>query len=173
MKDFFELVQARESCREYTGELVDKQDLLRCIEAGRLAPSACNGQPWSFIVVTQEQLKEECVKLTQPFTKKAGAFIVIVEEKPSFPTKIVNKFKEQDYTQVDIGIVASHLCLAAAQLGLATCMLGWFNEKRLKELLSIQSSKRVRLVISVGYAAKPEVKTKKRKEIGRILTLMD
>ncbi|TCK92685.1 nitroreductase [Natranaerovirga hydrolytica] len=173
MEDFFELVLNRESCRSYKGEPVKKEDLIKCIETARLAPSACNGQPWKFVIVTNDKIIEECVKLTQPFTKNAGAFIIIVEEKPSFQTKIVNKFKEQDYTQVDIGIVTSHICLAATELGMSTCMLGWFNEKKIKELLNISVSKRVRLVISVGYATNQEVKPKKRKDLSQILTFVE
>ncbi len=173
MSDFLELVGRRESCRDYSGAPVGKEDLLRCIEAARLAPSACNGQPWSFVVVTNEQMRGELVKVTQPFTKAAGAFIVLVEEKPSFQTKVVNKLKQQDYTQVDIGIAASHMCLAATERGLATCMLGWFNEKKIKELLNIPASKRVRLVISVGYATSHETKPKKRKDLDMLLNVVE
>ena len=118
-------------------------------------------------------MRAELVKLTQPFAKGAGAFIVLVEEKPSFQTKVVNKLKQQDYTQLDIGIAASHICLAATELGLGTCMLGWFNEKKIKERLAIPASKRVRLVISIGHPTSAEIKPKKRKNMDEILSVLD
>ena len=173
MSDFFSLINERESCRSYTGEHVEKELLLQCIEAARLAPSTCNGQPWYFYLVLNDHLKGEMVKLTQPFTSKAAGFIVMLEEKPSLPTKFANKFKEQDFTQIDLGIAASHICLAATQLGLSTCMIGWFREDKMKKLLGIPKNKRIRLVFSVGHAAKQEIRDKKRKELDKILTIID
>ncbi len=173
MNNFFELIEKRESCRSYTGESIEKETLIKCIEAARLAPSACNGQPWQFYVITNPDIKSKLVKLTQASSNNASAFIVVLEEKPKLQTKIVNNLKNQEYTQVDIGIASSHICLAATELGLSTCMLGWFNEDKIKELLNINSSKRIRLIMSVGYSAKEEPLKKTRKSLDKILTIID
>ena len=173
MSDFFDLINERESCRAYTGEPVEKELILKCIDAARLAPSTCNGQPWYFYLVLNDQMKTEMVKATQSFTTKAGAFIVMLEEKPTLPTKIANKFKDQDFTQIDLGIAATHICLAATQLGLSTCMIGWFSEEKIKKLLDVPKNKRVRLVISVGYDDNQETREKKRKDLDKLLTIID
>ncbi|MGG7076619.1 nitroreductase family protein [Clostridium sardiniense] len=173
MNNFFELIETRESCRNYTGDSIEKEKLIKCIEAARLAPSACNGQPWQFYLVTNSDIKSKLVKLTQSSSKNASAFIVILEEKPKLQTKIVNNLKNQEYTQVDIGIAASHVCLAATELGLSTCMLGWFNEDKIKELLNISPSKRIRLIISVGYSSNKEPSKKNRKSLDKILNIID
>lgn len=173
MNNFFELIEKRESCRNYTVEPIEKEKLIECIQAARLAPSACNGQPWQFYLITNSDIKSKLVKLTQASSKNASAFIVVLEEKPKLQTKIVNNLKNQEYTQVDIGIAASHICLAATELGLSTCMLGWFNEDKIKKLLNMKCSDRIRLVISVGYSTKKEPSKKTRKSLNKILTIID
>jgi nitroreductase len=173
MSDFLDLVLRRESCREFNDEPASKEDLLKCIEAGQMAPSAMNAQPWFFYVVVNDKIRTELVKAIQSFNSKAGAIIVIVEEKPCLAVKYINKFKVQDYTQIDIGIVASHICLAATELGLATCMLGLFDEEKIKKVLNISPAKRIRLLISVGYASNKEPRKKKRKRIDEILNYIE
>ncbi len=168
MNDFFNLLLTRQSCRDFSGKAVNKEDLLRCIEAGRIAPSACNAQPWFFYVVINEDLKDKVAEAAQSFNKKAGAFIVIVEEKVDLPQKI-GDYKLKNYSQVDIGITASYICLAATQLGLATCMLGLFHEDKIKAVLNIPDEQRISLLISVGYAASKEIRKKQRKGINQIL----
>ena len=81
--------------------------------------------------------------------------------------------KKQHYAQMDIGIVTAHICLAATDIGLSTCILGWFNEKQVASLLNINENKRIRLIIAVGYAANDTLRDKKRKELGEILTVIE
>jgi len=172
MATIFEAVQQRYSCRKYQQQEVELEKLKQCIEAVRLAPSACNGQPWHCYVVNQGPLKETLVSLTQPFTKNAS-FVILSEEKPTFQTKIVNRFKDQDYTQVDIGIAATHFCLAATELGLGTCMIGWYNEEKIKEALKIPQSKRLRLIISVGYPKDDKPSKRPRQPLEKMLTVIE
>ncbi|MDR1965757.1 MAG: nitroreductase family protein, partial [Synergistaceae bacterium] len=85
MSDFLELCRQRQSCRSFSGERVERAKLEKCVEAGWLAPSGCNGQPWSFVVVDDPKKTAEVAKCAQPmgnngFTDKAGAFIVVLEE---------------------------------------------------------------------------------------------
>ncbi len=139
----------------------------KIIEAANLAPSACNAQPYSFLAITDDDLRLEVAKEMQSFNQKAGAFIIIFEEKACIPVKVINTFKLQDYTKIDIGIVASYICLAATELKIATCMIGLFNENKIKHILNV-NQKRIRLVISLGYTDDEKTRPKQRKEIDNI-----
>lgn len=177
MSDFFELVNKRESCRAYLKKEVEKEKLIKCIEAARSAPSACNSQPWSFIIATGEKGKEvaKCVQKggMNKFTDACPAFIVICEEHASLSMRIAETIASQHYAQMDIGIATAHICYAATEQGLSTCILGWFDEKKLAEAVGITNPKRIRLVISVGYAENDSLRPKKRKELDDILTFAE
>ena len=174
MSNFFELIEKRESCRSYSDKPVEKEKLIKCIEAARLAPSACNSQPWSFVVVNGEKSPEvaKCTQKTgmNKFTDETQAFIVISEEKATLSAKIAGFIASQSYAQIDIGIATSHICHAATEQGLSTCILGWFDEDKLIDLLNLPKNKRIRIVIAVGYAESDELRTKKRKDLDEIMT---
>ena len=104
------------------------------------------------------------------FAFKAPVLIIITAEKQKLTAKIGNIVKKKDFRLFDIGIAAEHFCLQAAELGLGTCMLGWFNEKKLKKLLSIPTSRTIELMISVGYSESDSIPKKNRKELNQILT---
>ncbi|MFH2143295.1 MAG: nitroreductase family protein [Bacteroidota bacterium] len=155
---FIELVKSRQSVRKYSDKTVEKEKIEMCIEAARLAPSACNSQPWTFIVVNDRELSLEIAKATyspvisfNKFAKQAPVMIVIVIEKPKTITQIGEAVKNREFPLIDIGIAGEHFCLQAHDLGLGTCMIGWFNEKKVKELLNIPEKKRVGFCISLGY----------------------
>lgn len=178
MEDFFELVSRRQSCRKYLNKTVEKEKIIKCIEAARLAPSACNSQPWHFVVVNNKDISLKvsgCIKdkIMNKFTEESPAFIVVVEESGNITSRAGELVKKQDYRSVDIGIATEHICLQAEVLGLGTCILGWFNEKALKKLLNINKSKRIKLVISIGYPEKNEVRKKIRKDINDIYTFIE
>ncbi len=172
---FLELVQKRQSVRGYRDQLVEKEKILRCIEAARLAPSACNSQPWKFIIVDKPEIKNQLADLTTTqmlpinhYTKQAPLLVVVVMEKPNLTSKIGEVIWNKPYTLIDIGIAAIQFCLQATVEGLGTCILGWFNEKKVKKLLNIPSSKRAALVITVGYPTTDEIRVKQRKKIEEI-----
>lgn len=165
-----DIVKERYSCRKYVKKAIDKELIYKCIEMARLAPSACNSQPWKFHVVLEDSKRKELVKLTQPFTKNT-AFIIVEEKKPNFPAKIVNTLKKQDFTKTDIGIASTYLILQASELGLATCMIGYFNEDKIKKLLNIDNKARLRLVICIGYPDESEKHKPIRKEINEIMEI--
>ncbi len=157
---FKELILTRQSVRRYSEEPVEAEKLNQCLEAARLAPSASNSQPWSFVVVDREPLRTEVakatfsdIKLINKFTLQAPVMIVIVMEKAKIITRLAMMVKKKEWPLIDIGITATHFCLQATELGLATCMIGWFDEDKIKKLLQIPSDKSIGLVISLGYAA--------------------
>jgi len=171
---FNELITQRQSVRKYSDKPVEKEKIERCIEAARLAPSACNAQPWKYIVVDDPVLKERVANETfstiAPFNKfslQAPVIIAIVMEKPNMLSQFGGRVKDKDFYLIDIGISAEHFCLQAAEAGLGSCMLGWFNEKAVLKLLGIPAKKRIGLLITLGYAT-DEPRKKIRKETDKM-----
>ncbi|MHC1775574.1 MAG: nitroreductase family protein [Lentimicrobium sp.] len=157
--NFSELINARQSVRRYATTPVESEKINRCLDSARLAPSASNSQPWKFIVVNQEPLRSEVAKATftdiqliNKFTLQAPVMVVMVIEKAKLVTRLAMLVKKKEWPLIDIGIAAEHFCLQATELGLGTCMIGWFDEKKLQKLLGIPSGKSIGLVISLGYA---------------------
>lgn len=164
--DFLQLVQKRQSDRSYLDTPVKREDVELCIEAARLAPSACNSQPWKFVIVDDAQLLHDMADASagmgmNKFARQAPVIIAVVQEKMNFTASIGSVIKDKEYSLLDIGIAVEHLCLQAAELGLGTCIMGWFDEKKVKKLLGIKN-RRVPLLISLGYPA-GATRAKKRK----------
>jgi nitroreductase len=175
MNTFLELVQNRQSDRAYQDIPVEKEKIDRILEAARLAPSACNGQPWKFIVVTDPEKRHLVADAATSktlsmnhFSKQAPVQLVLVEENSNLTSTIGGWATNKHYPHIDLGIVASHICLAAADEGLGSCMLGWCDEKKVRKALHIPKNKRVMLVILLGYSAQPK-REKKRKSIDEIV----
>lgn len=174
--ELLELINKRQSVRKYTNQIVEKEKIKKCLEAARLAPSASNSQPWKFIIVDDPELKNEVAKATfnkavsfNKFAIQAPVIVVIVLEKSKLITQIGGQIKDKEWALIDIGISAEHFCLQAAELGLGTCILGWFNENKIKEILRIPNKKSVGLVITLGYP--PEdypLRSKIRKSLSEI-----
>lgn len=172
---FFELVKQRQSSRKYSPRLVEHEKIQRCIEAARLAPSACNSQPWTFVVVDEPELCGKVARETYSavipfnrFVSQAPAIVAIVMENPTVISQIGGRIRNKDFYLIDTGIAAEHFCLQAAEEGLGTCMLGWFNEKNVQKLLNIPKNKRIGLLITVGYS-ESRLREKIRKPINKIL----
>lgn len=157
--DFLELINLRQSVRRYSGRPVEPKKLELLTEAVRLAPSASNSQPWTLVYATDPEIKGKVARATfssalafNKFAVEAPVFAALVIERPKLITQIGGSLKNREFPLIDIGIAAGHFCLQAAELGLGTCMIGWFNEKKIKEALGIPRKKRIGLIISLGYA---------------------
>jgi nitroreductase len=153
-------VKARQSVRQYQQRPVPRELLDRLVEAVRLAPSASNAQPWKLIVVDSPELRSQVAQTTfsatlnfNRFALEAPVIAVLVMEKPGFITQVGAWLKKRQFSLIDIGIAAAYFCLQAAELGLGTCILGWFDEKRIKRLLRIPAGRRIGLLVTLGYAA--------------------
>ena len=155
---FLELIQLRQSDRQYINKPIDREIVDRCIEAGRLAPSASNSQPWTFIIVDNPELKNKVAKKTfgplksfNKFVPQAPVIVAIVMEKPKLTAELGGRIKKKEYPLMDIGIAAEHICLQAAEEGVGSCMLGWFDERTIKTLLNVPNNKSIPLLITLGY----------------------
>jgi len=177
MSSFLELVKSRQSDRAYDATRpVEQEKLDYILEAARLAPSACNAQPWKFIVVNDPEVKKQTASAISEkvlgmnsFACQAPVHIVIVEESANFTSSIGGTVKQKHFPHMDLGIAAAHITLAAAEQGLGSCIVGWFNEKKIKGILQIPASKRPVLLIMLGYS-KQELRQKKRKALEEIIS---
>lgn len=170
-----ELIQSRQSTRKYLDKPVPREAIERVLDLTHLAPSATNSQPWHFIVVDDPELKVAVAKcLTSPilpsmntFAKEAPVLIVVVEESANVAAKMDNLLKKQHFSRIDIGIAVGYLTLAARSEGLDTCVMGWLDNKKIRDLLRIPREKTVQLVISLGYSDDP-MRPKTRKKMDKI-----
>lgn len=174
--NFLKLVKSRQSDRAYdSNRPVEVEKLDYILEAVRLAPSACNAQPWRFIVVNDPALVKETASCVvdkalgmNHFAYQAPVFIVVLEESANLTSTLGSTVKQKHFPHMDLGIATAHLTLAAAEQGLGTCIVGWFNEKKLRSVLDIPSSKRPILVITMGYSTQT-LREKKRKKMEDIV----
>ena len=164
-----ELIKSRQSDRKYSDKSIEKEKLERIIEAGRMAPSACNAQPWKFIVVDNPELTAKLAEAASAkllgmngFAGQAPAMIIVVREQANFSSRVGATLKNKDYSLIDIGIASENICLQAEAEGIGSCMLGWFDESMVRKILDIPRSKRVELIITLGYPT-GEKREKKRK----------
>ncbi|NLO91316.1 MAG: NAD(P)H nitroreductase [Elusimicrobia bacterium] len=155
-----DFIAQRRSVRKYDTRPVEDEKLMRCIEAARLAPSACNSQPWRYVAVTDPArlaaLKEAAFSglySATAFAKGAPVLVAIVSEKPGLSAWVGGKFRSLPFYLVDIGISAQNFVLAAQSLGLGTCYIGWFDDQKAARALKVPSGRKVELLISVGYPA--------------------
>ena len=171
--DFKIIAQNRQSCRSYDPtKTVEKEKLDAVIEAARLAPSACNSQPYRITVCTENAAKE-VAKATQgmgmnKFATQAPVMIVLSEGNYNTTAAAGSKIKKNDYRSIDIGILTAYITAQATSLGLSTCILGWLDDKQIRKICSLDSP--VRLVIALGYAAEDDkLREKKRKQISEFV----
>ena len=162
--EFSELIRVRQSDRKYLPQEVEEEKIVKCLEAARLAPSANNSQPWKFIVVNEPELKDKVAALAaglgmNKWAVQAPVIIAVVLETPGFTTRLGGLLKGKEFRLMDIGMAVEHLCLQAADLGLGTCIMGWFDERKVKKALNIPRSRRVPLLISLGY---PDTQTRRK-----------
>jgi nitroreductase len=140
--EVFEAVQKRRSVRAYQPTPVPKEKLLRVLEAGRLAPSASNIQPWHFIVVTDAEKREKLARARfAKFLREAPVVIVGCGEQKASPK----------WFMVDVAIAMQNMVLTATSEGLGTCWVGSFDENQVCELLKIPENYRVVALLALGY----------------------
>ena len=172
--NFLEIANARQSCRAYDETRpVEDEKLNAILEAAQLSPSACNGQPYHLTVCTGETAKEvamACRGLGMNKFAVQAPICIVVSEMPYVKSAAMGaKVKNNDYRSIDIGIATAYLTAEAAAQGLATCILGWFDNEKICKLCDLEHP--ARLVITLGYAAEDEkLRTKKRKDLAELVS---
>ena len=172
--DFLKIANARQSCRSYDpNREVEQEKLDAILQAVRLAPSACNGQPYHLTVCRGQAAKDTAAATMgmgmNKFASQAPVVIVISEEPYVKSAALGSKLKGNDYRSIDIGIAAAYLTAEAAAQGLGTCILGWFDDEKIRGICGLKHP--IRLVITLGYPGeKDTLRTKKRKDISELVT---
>ena len=173
--NFTEIAQNRQSCRSYDEEkMVEQEKITAMLEAARLAPTACNGQPFHFTVCRGETAKQ-VAKATQgmgmnKFSSQAPVLLVMSEMPYNKTAALGAKVKGNDYRSIDIGIAVAYLTAEATAQGLGTCILGWLDDKKIRQICGLEQP--VRLVVTLGYSAEEKLREKKRKNLDALVTQM-
>ena len=155
-------IARRVSCRAYQPTPVPEAHLMQILEAARLAPSACNQQPWRFAVVRDADLRRRIVEegflpgAKMTWALDAPVHVVIGMERSFVTHRLGPQVSGVDYPWVDIGIAGEHLVLAATELGLGTCWIGWIRPRVLAKIVGWPASVKPVVVITVGYASDAE-----------------
>jgi len=175
--NFTEIAQARQSCRRYDpAREIEQETLDRILEAARLAPSACNAQPYQ-ITVCRGDAAAQVAKATQgmgmnKFTDEAPMMLVISEMPYNATAALGAKVKKNDYRSIDIGIVTAYITAQATAEGLGSCILGWLDDEKIRGICRIDGA--VRLVIALGYAKEGDaLRPKKRKDMETLVKIAE
>ena len=172
--DFLEIANMRQSCRSYDESRdVAPEKLNAVLEAARLAPSACNGQPYHITVCKGQSARDVAAACQgmglNKFAPQAPVLLVISEQPYVKSAAVGAKLKKNDYRSIDIGIVSAYITAEAATQGLATCILGWLDDDKIRKICDLDMP--VRLVITLGYASEGDaLRKKKRKELTELVS---
>jgi len=174
MSDFIKLCEKRQSCRKFSDSPVEHEKLVSCAQAARLAPSACNSQPWSFIVAESANVVAEIAKSGQQlginaFLEGAKAFAVVVEEHATLIPGIRSVLDSQYFAAGDLGMAVAYFCLEATAQGLGHCQIGVFDREKICAALGLDfKTTRINALIAIGYPASDDVRAKRRKPLEEV-----
>ena len=169
MNSFLKLVKKRTSCRSYLDKDVPEEAIANCLEAVQHAPSACNKQPWKFIIVRDKKLRSLICKkgllpgIPMPWLKEAPVIVVICADTSVTTHKLAPILSGVKYHLIDAGIAGEHFVLAAESQNLGTCWIGWFRSRQIKKILSIPRRTKILSLISLGYPAETDTVSPKKK----------
>ncbi len=173
---FLQLVRTRRSVRKFADRPVEREKLIACVEAARHAPSAENVQPWRFVIVDDPELKSKLAEeafsgIYRPtrWAAKAPVLVVILAKLDLLANRLGAQVQGTNYYLIDVGIAGEHFVLQAHELGLGTCWIGWFHEKKARKVLGIPRSYRLVCFLAVGYPAHSGAKPKEKKSLEEIL----
>ncbi len=174
--NFTEIAKARQSCRSYDPEKpVEQEKLDKILESARISPSACNGQPYHITVCKNEAAKKVAKEVQgvgiNKFAKDARVMLVISEMPYVKSAALGAKIKGNDYRSIDIGILAAYITAEATAQGLGSCILGWLDDKKIREICGIDGA--VRLVITLGYPKDDKLREKKRKDTDSLVKVIE
>jgi nitroreductase len=156
--DFLAIAQARYSLRRYDPRPVPREVLERCLEAARLAPSACNGQPWRFFVADREPMRGRLAEAAfggpyrmNSFAAKAPVLVVVVSTPLPWTARIGQFIGGVPFAPCDAAVATEHLILQGASEGVGSCWLGFFNFKAVGSLLNLPGDLRPLFMVAMGY----------------------
>lgn len=170
---FIELAKKRFSCRDYSTKEVENEKIKQVLELARIAPSACNLQPWYFYLIKSKDALEKIQKTykSEWFTKAPVVIIACANNAKAW----IRKNDKKNHSEIDTTIAIDHITLAATDLGLATCWICAFDSEMTKELFNIPENLEPIALISLGYSnVEPNSNRfdKERKKLEEIYTFV-
>ncbi len=165
-----DLIRSRRSIRRFLPDPVEREKILACVEAARLAPSAENAQPARFLVIDEPALKEKLAGeafsgiygMTQ-FAAHAPVLVVVLAVRDNLLHRLGGSLQGTPFYLLDVGIAGEHFVLKAEDQGLATCWVGWFDARRVRKVLRIPRTYKIAALFPLGYAAsRPPAETKRK-----------
>ena len=154
------VIQERRSIRKFLDKPVEREKINACLEAARLAPSACNSQPWHYIVIDDPKVKADFAKAAfsgvykmSEWVAKAPVIVAVVSDKGSVVSRLGGFLRRTEFYLVDQGISGEHFVLRALDLGLGTCWIGWVDSKKAAHFFNLPSGKQIEHLFAVGYPA--------------------
>lgn len=172
---FLNLVEQRKSIRRFMDTPVEREKILSCIQAARLAPSAENSQPWRFLIFDDPVIRQEFAEnvfsgiySVSKFAAKAPVMIIILAQLHVVAHKLGKQVQGVPFHLLDIGISGEHLVLQAEELGLGTCWVGWFNMKKARKYLQLPKKYKIIALLPLGYYEKKPSRERKRKSLEEI-----
>lgn len=156
-----EIIRHRRSIRRYSAQPVEKEKVLACLEAARLAPSAHNIQPWRFVVIDDPELKSQVAERAFSgiysycrFAARAPVLVLLLAAPDVAASRLGRLVQGVQFYLLDLGIAGEHFVLKAEEQGLSTCWIGWFNSRAVKKFLKIPRKYRLVAMLALGYAEK-------------------
>jgi nitroreductase len=172
---FQELVRNRRSVRRYLDKPVEREKILACLEAARLAPSAENVQPWRFLVIDDPDVRQQFAAAAfsgiysfSRFAAKAPVLIIILARPDLLANRIGKQIQGVSFYLIDVGIAGEHFALQAEELGLGTCWMGWFNSRRTRKFFRIPRQFKIVCLMTLGYHEARPGRDKNRKTLSEI-----
>ena len=154
--DVFKAIQWRRSVRRFSVQKIEREKILQILEAGRLAPSSSNRQAWHFVVVDDPAIIKQIPRTVPIGTRRIVTFIeeaplVIVGCYSKAYTHIIAQLTGHENHLIDVSIALTHMTLAATELGIGSCWVGWFGESRLQRLLALPRKYKIVALLVFGY----------------------
>jgi nitroreductase len=173
---FQTLIRQRRSIRRYLPTPVEKEKLLTCLEAARIAPSAHNAQSWRFLVIDDPEIKTRFAetvfsgiyKMTQ-FAAQAPVLVLVLAELDVIANRLGRQVQGVSFYLLDLGIAGEHFVLQAEELGLSTCWIGWFSIRKARKFFKIPRKYKIVALLSLGYAASRPSREGARKSLDEIV----
>jgi len=165
-----DLIRKRCSIRSYSPQAVEQEKLDYILEAARLAPSACNLQPWRFVVIRSDKAKADIQACYErDWFRTAPVYILVCSDHSRSWKRPADG---KDHADIDAAIATEHLCLAAAEQGLGTCWVCHFDTKRCAAAFGLPAAVEAVAIIPVGYPSDPrlfEQTSRERKAVAEVV----
>ena len=161
--DIFECIENRRSIRKFEKCEISDKEITKILKAGAAAPSACNIQPWKFIVIKDENIKNLIVEssVKQTFIADASVVIAIIANLKEAGKKYEKRGREL-YSIQDTAAAVQNMMLASYALGYGTCWIGAFDENEIKKILKLKEEERPMAILPIGKPSENPVKPKKK-----------